>query len=550
MRYSRLTAAALLALTATAACSDPLEVQNQNNPDRGIVLRKPTDVEGLAGSLYQQIVAATTGGTARVNTSLMTASFENASGLANNGLGPRSGLPRGAIENNRGNAYLTENFADFQRGSQTARTASDILARAYAEGFTVGSAAADLRLRAFTYFNYGVALGNLSLIYDSAGVPRPADGPQDIPPLEGYAAVNVEAIKALDSALKYTEDPAAASAFPLPDAWLRGDVATSQALFARLVRSYRARIRAGVARTLAEREAVDWNAVIADATNGITADFNVRMDPTINWDYAWLATGTHYRDANWHQQPYHIIGMADTSGGFEQWLAVDRDVRTPFLIRTPDLRFPSGETRAAQNAVGQGAPEGRRYFRNRAPGLDQAAVGWANSQYDHYRWRSWADASRIGAFPIFVKAENDMLAAEGYIRTNKFAEAAALIDITRTLNGLPSVAGITSLTQPVPGGSACVPRIPVGPTFTTTACGNILEAMKYEKRLETAYTTLGAWFFDSRGWGDLPEGTPLEWPVPYQELDARLKPLYNLGGVGGVSAAGVSTYGYGNGTSL
>ena len=26
---------------------------------------------------------------------------------------------------------------------------------------------------------------------------------------------------------------------------------------------------------------------------------------------------------------------------------------------------------------------------------------------------------------------------------------------------------------------------------------------------------------DDRGWGDLVEGTPLEWPVPYSELDAR-----------------------------
>mgnify|MGYP003291237819 CR=1 FL=1 len=66
----------------------------------------------------------------------------------------------------------------------------------------------------------------------------------------------------------------------------------------------------------------------------------------------------------------------------------------------------------------------------------------------------------------------------------------------------------------------------------TTAETAWTEAMKYEKRLETAYTTYGAWFFDSRGWGDLPVGTPLEWPVPFQELDARLLPLYNLGGVG------------------
>ena len=68
--------------------------------------------------------------------------------------------------------------------------------------------------------------------------------------------------------------------------------------------------------------------------------------------------------------------------------------------------------------------------------------------------------------------------------------------------------------------------------------------MKWEKRMETAFTGWASWYFDSRGWGDLAEGTPLEYPVPYQELDARQKPIYDLGGIGGKSAAPRGTYGY------
>jgi hypothetical protein len=272
------------------------------------------------------------------------------------------------------------------------------------------------------------------------------------------------------------------------------------------------------------------------------------FNPNTGYDYTWLATGTHFRDTNWHQMTPYIIGMADSSGAYDSWLAVRRGDRVPFTIKTADLRFPAGDTRTAQNNVGQGAPTGRRYFRNRAPGLDQAATGWQNSEYDHYRWRAFADASRIGPVPIFTVAENDLLAAEGYLRTGQIAKAATLIDKTRTTAGLPALSGvITSLTQQVPGGRACVPRVPVGPTFTTTQCGTILEALKWEKRMETAFTVYGAWYFDSRGWGDLPEGTPLSWPVPYQELDARLLPIYTLGGVGGKEAAGVSTYGFGTG---
>jgi hypothetical protein len=95
----------------------------------------------------------------------------------------------------------------------------------------------------------------------------------------------------------------------------------------------------------------------------------------------------------------------------------------------------------------------------------------------------------------------------------------------------------------VPGGANCVPKVPVGPTFTTTACGNIFEAMKWEKRIETAYTHFGAWFQDSRGWGDLPAGTGLDFAVPYQDLQVRGHAIYSKGGgLPGTAAKG--TYGW------
>jgi hypothetical protein len=56
---------------------------------------------------------------------------------------------------------------------------------------------------------------------------------------------------------------------------------------------------------------------------------------------------------------------------------------------------------------------------------------------------------------------------------------------------------------------------------------------------------LKQWYLDSRGWGDLPVGTALSWPVPYQELDSRAKPLYNS-----TLAAGASTYGLGRGAGF
>ena len=534
-----------------AGCKESLQVDNFNNPDRARVLARPSDVEGLAASQFQAVISGTIGSITRPNTSMMTMAFENASGLANNGLGARSGMPRGSIGNGRGNTYAEDNFSTFRVLSLSARNVSDVLNRAKAPGFSLGTSAGDeQRLRAFAHFVHGVTLGYLAATYDSVGIPRPTDGSVEVPPLEGYAAVNAYALTELDSALLYARKPGTTA---LPTNWLTGpggEVVPADS-FVRVIRSYKAKLRAQVARTPAERAAVNWAEVIADATNGIRRDLVVQMDPDKGWDYAWLSTQLHYRDTNWHQMTYYIIGMADVSGAYDTWLATNRDNRAPFLIITPDLRFPQGATRTAQQEPTADKPlvRARQYFRNRPQSQDQASQDWHNSFYDHYRWRGFADASRIGPFPIFTVAENDMLAAEGYIRTGNIAAAAALIDKTRTTAGLPALVGaVTTSTDPVPGGASCVPRVPVSPTFTTTACGNIFEAMKWEKRMETAYTTYGAWYLDSRGWGDLPEGTPISWPVPFQELDARGKAIYDLGGVGGPSAAAASAYGFGSGT--
>ncbi len=84
-----------------------------------------------------------------------------------------------------------------------------------------------------------------------------------------------------------------------------------------------------------------------------------------------------------------------------------------------------------------------------------------------------------------------------------------------------------------------MPRVPQPPNFTSTACGTVFEAMKWEKRVETAFTGYAQWFVDSRGWGDLTRGTTLEWPVPWQELYARLTlTLYTT-----TRVAGAGTYG-------
>jgi hypothetical protein len=50
-------------------------------------------------------------------------------------------------------------------------------------------------------------------------------------------------------------------------------------------------------------------------------------------------------------------------------------------------------------------------------------------------------------------------------------------------------------------------------------------------------------YFDSRGWGDLWLGTPLQFPVPCQDVEILgLLPCNAFGGVGGEMASPGSSY--------
>lgn len=530
-----------------AGCKD-LTVPNQNQPDVARVFGSPRDVETIVSKLFQQMYNGQLGNPDDIFTQTITMSFESSSQLGNFGMGTRGAIPRSPIDNSIGNNVSVGNFRDFDFLSRNARGAANAIAaldQFTAAGASIGSPARDAKAKSFAYFTLGYALGYLAIFYDSAAILTAAVPSSEIPPLSKSTDVMAVALASFDSSIAIASSAAASSGtngFPIPIDWLSQVTPTSQADFIRLVRSYKAKFRAGIARNPTERAAADWPAIIADATNGITADFIIQTNATTGWSGA--VVNQLAQTSGWSQMTPFILGMADTAGSYDAWLQQALLSRTPFLLRTPDKRFPAGVDRPAQNAVtgtGRGGtPAGTvLYFRNRPPGEDTNAEPWGTWWYDN--WRSWAIRAngQNGPYVQYPLVANDMLAAEGYIRASNFAAAIPLINKSRVRAGLAALTVISALTDQVPGGTGCVPRVPQPPTFTTTACGNIMEAMKYEKRLETSMVGYAEWFIDSRGWGDLVQGTALEWPVPYQELFARIKPSYTTAGV-----AAKGTYGF------
>jgi hypothetical protein len=246
-----------------------------------------------------------------------------------------------------------------------------------------------------------------------------------------------------------------------------------------------------------------------------------------------------------------IIGMADTTSGYASWISLERGSRAPFLISTPDARFPKGASRTAQttNSPALTASLPSIYFRARPAGEDAAGEAYGTSYYDHVRFTSYRQGASIGKWLWMSRTEVDMLAADALIQLGRASEAVALINRTRVINNLPPYPDAASRAPAQPGGSAtsCVPRTPTGPGGSLE-CGSLFEGMKWEKRMETLFTGYAAWFLDSRGWNDLPAGSPLMYPVPFQEMDARQEAFYN-GKVGDPIWQSVgSTYGFGIGS--
>lgn len=557
LRYAALA----VAVIGLGACDEELAVANPNAGETARVLGTAADAEALLGTYYRRWSSGVYGSTANLEGMANVQSLMNYSSLANNCQNARAPFSGAANSNAPGNVCAGEQYRLYQFMGEVNRVASSFLGQVKG-GLTLGTPARDARAKAYAEFLRGLSIGYVSLMYDSGSVVTDETGAEDAGELVSYKVLADSSNAAFQRAIDLTNLAATGSeGFPLPTTWIPSPTSFTKAEFVKLIRSYRARFRANVARTPAERATVDWAAVVADAQNGITADHLITTSTTLGPGNSWRQQ--YFTVGLWHQMPPFFIGMADVSGAYATWIAKplsERGTDQPFFMVTPDLRFPQGTTRAAQNAdfaktsCNAASTVCKRYFENRVPGGDQnSGLGFGLSNYDFVRFQSWNvsgdGTARNGNTPFMTKAEVDLLQAEGLYRQGNFAAAGALVNITRTRNGLPAITTFDANTA-VPGGATdCVPKVPVAP-FNVVACGKLLDALKYEKRIETAYTHYAPWFLDGRGWGELPKDTPLFWAVPYQDLQARGRSTADIYGTGPGpgnapgSTAATSVYGW------
>lgn len=524
MRHVKKTAVFAALLGTLSGCAD-LDVVNQNAPDAARALATPGDVESLIAGSYRQWwdIQSSYNSAGMI---MSNVAFQHSAYPANFGMVEFSKFPRIPIVNDPAAQFYS--YMPAYPWTKDYRALAAIRDGLLALDGGVDLGDDEVRARAYAKFVQGLAHANLAVLFDKAFIVDETVDTKGTLEAADYPVV-------LEAALGYFDDAIAlaqGASFTIPSAWMSVDVSADQLV--ELAYSFKARYRASAARTPAERQAVNWQAVLDDISNGITADWQMNLDYT-NW---WSSSLYYSHLLGWGQLSYFVNGMADQSGKYQTWIAMSNDTKhpnldgnTPFLIITPDTRYPQGATIDDQIANPGSIFVVPSNYGNQWGRPDRGTFRW--SYYRDFTRNDWM--TNDGLATVFELAELDLLAAEAYLQMGQPANAVPLINKYRTEAGL-------SATDAAGTNTSCVPKLPSG------ACGDLFEMMKWEKRHETLHAgeMQVSWYFDGRGWGDLYEGSFLEFPVPALEAQVLGLSVYTFGGVGGTSAAGPSSYGWEN----
>lgn len=500
----------ILALTLSA-CQD-LDVTNPNRPDRERATQLPEASEAFVASGFRRWWPVG-GHDDYPSWALSTMAREFTSGFADFGQLELSAEPRSAWNNSPANPRNEVNEDPWFELYGTISTVNDALI-AIDGGQVIGDAEQTRRTQAVGKFIQGISHGYVGLYFDQGYI---VDESVDVdtittPTLHPYPAVIAAAIEQLDSAIVIAN--AGMDALPA-DGWLY--TAMTPAQFVRLANSFVARLMVYSARTPAERAAVDWNAVIARLDAGIQADFAPVAQAEILWDdWKRLTARVRTRPGDFGRPSYWLIGPADSTNGWVNWVATPVANRVAFQMRSRDRRIHGAATPATPGA----------YMTYNNQNIFQASRG--TYRFSHYYSTRYGAGTtwQEGPQPAMIMSEMNLLRAEALIRLGQPDAALPFINASRTTVGqLPAV----TVDGP-PDEPGCVPRKMSG------ACGSLWDALRYEKGIEGMAVSGVIAFFDARGWQTLPTGTLLHLPIPGSELVTLGLPNYTFGGAGAGSA--------------
>lgn len=388
--------------------------------------------------------------------------------------------------------------------------------------------------------------------------------------------------------------------------WING-VAYTNVDMAKIAYGYLARAEIWKAATPEQREdksnggVVDWRKVIAYVDSSITSKWTVAggntdfptfnvggMTPGPNFvskgssasafrsaDLALLmSTSTTVR------MHHKILGPADTTGAYAWYRRTPVFERSDTVYSSPDKRLPRGPCLVVNGVTpsyNQGLCLPRHVNTTNANYVGNALAGdgnyfqlldrlyqltfngelkdpWNRASYQFIRFGTTPNNRRLGGtttqgvlfvdfVPHITPEEQNLMRAEAHMRLGNPAAALPLINLTRTATNKGALPAITQITGPSEPFPRCVPHA----FFDAEKCGDLWDALLWEKRMEQLGTDAFMNWVDWRAWGLLDKGTLVYFPPSYRETGQLGFPYYTYGGnlpgsVGSTQQCGSGTW--------
>ena len=517
IQRSLLAAGALALAGAFAACQD-LSVTNPNEPDRDRATEQPEAVESFVATAFVAWWPVTQDDYPAWVTSTMADEFS--SGFADFGQLETASEPRSSWNNSPVSNRNDVNEDPWYELYAMISTVNDALI-AIDDGMIIGDEERTARAEAFGKFMQSIGHGYLALLFDQAWVVTEEVDLEEVAlsgsagdSLKPYDEVMAAAISQMEEAIAIAEG----SDFDFEqERWLYTNT-TSEEL-ARLGHSFLARFKAYVARTRQERDDAPWAEIIDHVDAGIQEDFAPEAVPEVlfgDWKRLVARVRNVARPGDFGRADYWLVGPADSTDGFLDWVATPVGNRVPFRMKTRDRRIQGPEI---ADSIGL-------YFGYNPQTIFREDRGTYHQSFYYWHRFGTGNSWEVGPQVAMTVTEMNLLKAEALIRLDRADEAVALINLSRVANGgLPPV----TIDGP-PDELGCVPRKLDG------SCGSLWDALRYEKRIEGAGVDATTAYFDARGWQTLVAGSFVQLPIPGAELETLQLPNYTFGGAQASSA--------------
>lgn len=512
MKNANLTrAAGLIAMLAMGACKS-LDVTNPNEPDAKRALSDPAALEALAGgtlrtyfNTYQGMEAS---GVLTTQAQSYTSSWNNFnmnfySSIDGDGTrGTRSWQNDPAAAGRTSIQWLWTGYYS------TLSSATDVVKAIRKDNVVINNPTDTKRAEAIGLLMQGATLAGIALNYDKGYI---VDENADLAALEYSNRKQMR--DAAVAKLLEAATAAKAAQFTTPAGWTNGRTYTSDQI-ARLAYTLAASTLAYYPRSAAENAQVNWGLVVTYAAQGMSSgtpfDFVFTGDGCSSWCNELLYWFNGIDGGRVHTR---VSNMLDPVTQRSPWPGNPGNGKP----NSPDKRLGDGSFGDESLIDGFGT-----YPRTANGGSDFAWSGVApfrpdrgsyhqsNIAHTRYDLSGNQDPTAIyggyGPTPIVSAAQNDLLWAEGLLRSGgSAATAATLINKTRVTRG-----GLS-------------------PASATEGTAGLLAKLSYENEIELM--GLGAVpFYNRRRVDGLLAGTPAEMPVPALELGVLGQPLYTWGG--------------------